>query len=74
MHRAVPGEQRELRAKRAEASVAGTRFCCRCAAGTTAGSISDPCRRKAVRTERHARSARPPNGLEVNPRGQGPRG
>jgi len=30
--------------------------------------------KKAVRTEPHACSARPPNGLEVNPRGQGPRG
>jgi|SRR6185369_12202418 len=32
------------------------------------------CRRLTEQTKRNCSSASPPNGLEVNPRGQGPRG
>ena len=59
--------------KRAEALRQRSCFVCRCAAEARKCEGST-CRSRTVRTVRVADSARPPNGLEVNPRGQGPRG
>ena len=64
----------ELRAELAEASAADMRFCSRCAAETKQDRSCLVPVAKSVRTERITWSARPPNGLEVHLRGQGPRG